>query len=221
MMSPPPDDMHPSETPAPTETAVAAFLREHPNYLAENADLYRVLTPPCRVHGDQLADHMAAMLTAERAHAATLSKRADDVLSARRAGAGLTARIQEAVLALISSQDPLDWVTQDLPSLLGLDAASLCMERTTLSGARSLATGDVARLLGPRAVLVREQPTEKNLLHGEAAALASIDALIRVPLRTPALLAIASRKCAALHPRQGEAALAYLGRAIAATMLRT
>ncbi len=48
---------------------VAAFLRAHPAWLAEHPELYRLLAPPRRVHGEALADHMAAMLRAERAHA--------------------------------------------------------------------------------------------------------------------------------------------------------
>ena len=34
---------------------VAAFLRANPHFLAEHLDLYRVLAPPQRVHGDVLA----------------------------------------------------------------------------------------------------------------------------------------------------------------------
>src|SRR5689334_21904255 len=49
---------------------VERFLRANPGWLAERLELYRVLTPPARVHGERLADHMAAMLRAERAHAA-------------------------------------------------------------------------------------------------------------------------------------------------------
>jgi hypothetical protein len=126
--------------------------------------------------------------------------------------------VQDAVLALIAATNPIEFLTHALPGLLGMDAVSLCAEAT--KGARPLAAGEVARLLGPRAVLVREHPTETDLLHGEAAALATIDALIRVPLPTPAMLAIAARRRSALHPRQGEAALAYLGRAVAAALLR-
>ena len=52
--------------------AVAAFLRANPDWLADNPELYRILTPPNRVHGEALADHMAAMVHAERAHAAAM-----------------------------------------------------------------------------------------------------------------------------------------------------
>ncbi len=50
---------------------VEAFLRAHPGFLSERPDIYRVLVPPRRLHGENLTDHMAAMLAAElgRAHA--------------------------------------------------------------------------------------------------------------------------------------------------------
>ena len=48
------------------EALVAAFLREHPAWLSEHPELYRVLAPPERVHGDGLADHMAARGDRER-----------------------------------------------------------------------------------------------------------------------------------------------------------
>src|SRR5471032_1699868 len=90
--------------------AVAAFLRANPDWLADHPDLYRILTPPTRVYGEVLADHMAAMVLAERAHAAAMEERADDVLAAGRAAAGMASRVQEAVLALLRSSDPLDCV---------------------------------------------------------------------------------------------------------------
>ena len=50
-------------------SVVAAFLRAHPRFWPSTRELYRLLAPPQRVHGEVLADHMAAMLRAERAHA--------------------------------------------------------------------------------------------------------------------------------------------------------
>ena len=58
--------------------AVAAFLRAHPEFLAERPELYRALTPPRRVHGEALADHMAAMLIAEREYAGAMAERVID-----------------------------------------------------------------------------------------------------------------------------------------------
>src|ERR1700742_1945655 len=144
-----------STAPKPDSAAVAAFLRANPAWLADNPDLYRILTPPSRVHGEVLADHMAAMVRAERAHAAAMEERADDVLAAGRAAAGLASRVQEAVLALLRAADPLDCVTGEIPSILAVDSAHLCIE-AIMPGTLPLPAGTVARLLGGRQVLFRD-----------------------------------------------------------------
>ena len=162
---------------------------------------------------------MAAMIAAARAQAAIEARRTQDVLCSRRHATSLFARVQDAVLALLRSSDPLDWLSNDLPGLLGLDAAHLCAE-SSLPGARHLRDGDVASLLGAHAVLVREATTDAAELHGEAACLARAEALVRVPLPgKPALLALAARKPAAL-PREGAPALVFLGQALAAALQR-
>ncbi len=199
---------------------VEAFLRARPSWLAETPELYRVLAPPSRVHGEPLADHMAAMVRAERSHAAAMAARADGVLAAGRAAAGLALRVQQAVLALIHTRDPADCVSGELPGLLAVDAAALCVE-DYLPGTRPLPTGEVQRLLDGRDVAFRVDPPDAVLLHAEAARLARSDALIRVPWPgPPSLLALVSRDPAALDPSQGSGALAFLGRAVGAALGR-
>jgi uncharacterized protein YigA (DUF484 family) len=208
--------------------AVAEYLRAHPRFLADNPELYRRLAPPARVHGEAMADHMAAMLRAERAHAAAMSDRAAGVLAAGRAAAGIAARVQEAVLALLASDDPPECVSGEFAAVLGVDAAHLCIEAIeagTPAGARALPPRAVTELLGTRCVLFRTQtgdtaPEDHTLLHGEAAPLARCDALVRVPGNPPALLALAARDAAALDPCQGTGALAFLGRALAVALGR-
>ena len=198
--------------------AVAAFLRAHPHFLAERPDLYRALLPPVRVHGETLADHMEAMIQAERAQSAALAERADGVLAAGRAAAGMASRVQEAVLHLIASTDPIDCITVEMPSLLALDVVALCAE-FPLAGANRLPRGAVAALMGSRDVLFRDEPTDIAMLYGEAAALAHRDALVRVKLADgAALLALASRGGASLERNQGAGALTFLGRAAAVAL---
>jgi uncharacterized protein len=211
----------PLPSPEISAEEVAAWLRAHPHFLAENPELYRLLAPPRRVHGDALADHMAAMLRAERAHAAAMAERADGVLAAGRAAAGLAGRVQAAVIALFGPASPADCVAAELPALLAIDAASLCIEGTLLPGARLLPEGCVAGLLGARAVMFRAGAEAAPLLHGEAARLARYEALVRVPgAGSPAMLALVARDRQALDPSQGTGALAFLGRAVAARLGR-
>jgi uncharacterized protein YigA (DUF484 family) len=204
-----------------TPEDVVTFLRANPRFLADHPDLYRLLAPPQRVHGDTMADHMAAMLAAERTHAARMTERADGVLAAGRASAGLAARVHEAVLALIGIDSPADCIAAAFPALLAVDAATLCIE-APVQGARQVPEGTVATALGNRAVIFRQgTEADSTLLHGEAARLALHDALVRVPGEGPdALIALVARDPHALDPAQGTGALLFLGRAVAAALGR-
>ena len=199
---------------------IEAFLRANPSWLAENPDLYRVLVPPNRVHGEHLADHMAAMVRIERARATAMAERADDVLAAGRAAAGLAVRVQEAVLALLRATDKMDCLTGELPGILAVDAVHLCIE-ALLPGVRPLPQGMVGQLLGGRQVLFRDTVTEARRLHAEAAGLAGHDALVLIPgSGPPALLALLARDGQMLDPARGAGALTFLGRAVAAALGR-
>ena len=205
---------------APEPIQVEAFLRANPSWLADNPDLYRVLVPPNRVHGEHLADHMAAMVQIERARATAMAERADDVLAAGRAAAGLAVRVQEAVLALLRADDKMDCLTGELPGILAVDSVHFCVE-ALLPGVRPLPQGMVGQLLGGRQVLFRDTVTEARRLHAEAAGLAGHDALILIPgSGPPALLALLARDGQMLDPARGAGALTFLGRAVAAALGR-
>jgi hypothetical protein len=207
---------------------VARFLEANPGWLATQTGLYERLSPPKRVHGDALADHMAAMIEAARLHSRT-------VLDANRAALGLTERVRAAVLALIRTPDLADWIAVELPRLLGLDAARLCIETSPslgpslgamlpALGAATVPPGTSARLLGHRDVSLRRNawPGDALLLHGEAAGLAVHDAMLRVQAAgaPPMLLALAMRDAAILEGAGSETALAFLGASLAARIER-
>ncbi len=197
----------------PEGELVEAFLRANPAWLAEHPQLYHVLEPPARVHGEGLADHMAAMLRAQRASV-------DGLLAAGRATAGLAGRVQDAVLALLRSNDAADCVSSEMPGILAVDAAHLCLEGDH-PGARRLPEGTVAQLLNGYQVLFRDSPPDARTLHAEAAGLARHDALVRVPGEgPPALIALLARDRHVLDPSQGAGPLAFLGRAVAAALGR-
>ncbi len=208
-----------SAAPEATPGAVAAFLRGNPGWLAAQDALYPLMDPPCRVHGDRMADHMAALLAAARTRADHLAQAAAAGAADRRAAEGFAVRVQEAVLALMRAPDPTWSIHNDLPTLLRLDGARLCVEGLR-PGASAVPLGTVAGSLGQRQALVRAGAPHP-LLHGEAAALAQWEALLRVPLRGgPALLALAARDGRALAGAT-TSALGFLGAAAAAALDRT
>ncbi|HEY4250954.1 MAG TPA: DUF484 family protein [Roseomonas sp.] len=209
--------------PEPSAVSVEAWLRAHPDFLAERPALYAALTPPKRVHGPIFADHMAAMLAAERARMAALEAEVERVLALGRASDGFTARVARAVLALMGTRDPIEAVTQELPALLGLESCSLAAEAPPRRGVFALPAGTVHRLIGAgREALVRAEPAEAALLHAEAAPLIARDALARVPLPggAPMLIALGAREAAALPDSHAAPQLAFLGRAVAVALAR-
>jgi len=194
----------------PSAAQVARYLREHPSFLADRPELYRVLTPPERVYGEGLADHMAAMVRLARSHNAMLEERANTVLEAGRAASFAAERVYAAVLALLEAPDVADCVASELPHLLGVDAAALCCE-TFRPRWRSLPPGAVAALMRGRGVVCRDRPADAVLLHAEAALLAERDVLVRLPATKPALLALASRDPKALPGLAATQAFGFLG----------
>ena len=193
--------------------AVAAFLRAHPRFLADRPELYRVLAPPRagarrgagRPHGGDAAGRAGAC----RRHGRAGRRRAGRRPRRRRhdrAGAGGGAGADRR------RRTSAECITAAFPALLAVDAAALCAE-APLPGARTLPPGTVARLLDGRAVAHRSDADEARLLHGEAAALARHDALVRIPGEPAALLALSAREHWTLDPAQGAGALAFLGRA--------
>ncbi len=196
---------------------VRAFLRAHPEFLAENPDLYQVLSPPSRVHGAAFADHMAAMLNAQRLHAQAMQTQAGQILAAGRASASLAARVQEAVLALIEAPNAPECISLEFPRTLAVDAASLCA--CGIDGARPLPPGAVDQLLGAHCVVFDAPADWRFALHGEAGGLAQAQALIRVP-GFDALVALAARGPDVLDPAAGLGAWNFLGRAVAAALSR-
>jgi uncharacterized protein len=205
----------------PAPAAVAAFLRANPTWLAENPELYRILAPPVRLHGEPLADHMAAMLEAARAQTSRL-------LAVGRVAQSLAGRVEQAVLALVRASDPVATLAGELPVLLGVDAVSLCVE-AEIAGAQALPPGTIGRLLGREEVRLMANPAgdrggnraEMALLHGEAAALARHEALVRLPgTAVPGLLALACRDPFATPASAAHGPLMLLARATAAALER-
>ncbi len=205
-------------TQGPSDEAVERFLSARPGWLAQHPGLYGMLEPPERVHGEAVADHMAAMLRAERGRSAAARRATEQVVEDRRAAAGLAGRVRRCVLALIAAADPVECVAAELPGLLGVDAAALCSEAGERRGIRRLPAGTLARLLDGRDVVVRAAPEDARMLHAEAAPLAWHDALVRVASRPDCLLLLASRDGGRLCADRES--LAFLGQTVAAAMAR-
>ena len=197
--------------PEDAEAFVAFYLRANPGWLAAHPELYAVLEPPRRLHGEAFADHMVAMIEQARRHG-------NGAAAGRRAADGFTQRVQDAVVALMRAADAIWCLHHDLPGLLHVESVRLCAE-VDVAGAQRLPPGTVEQTLGQRAALVRAA-IRNPLLHGEATPLATEEAVIRVPLRAgPALLALGARDRSGLEGA-GTQNLGFLGQAASAALER-
>ncbi|UPY36691.1 hypothetical protein [Sediminicoccus sp. KRV36] len=178
----------------PEAAAVEAFLQAHPDFLAARPQLYAILTPPRRIHGEAVADHMDAMIQAGRQEWRGL-------LEAGRTRGAFAAKVAEAVLALIASKDAEDCLRHEWPAHLGLESCRLVPH----------AAGPLPGL----GLIVRDVAVASTALHGEQAPLITREALLRAGEYT---LALGARDAADL-PNEPES-LAFLARALAAAMAR-
>lgn len=205
----------------PSPDAVEAWLRGNPRFLTERPALYTVLAPPKRLHGEAIADHMAAMIAAERTKMAALEVELARMLAQGRAQDGFADRVARAVLALMRTRDAVDAVSHELPALLGIDSCTLAAEAPARRGVLPLPAGTVLRLIGAgREAIVRADPKDTAMLHAEQAPLIARDALARVPGPVPMLIALGAREAAALPESHAAPQLAFLGRAVAAALAR-
>jgi len=224
--------------PAPTPLSadrVAAWLRRHPDFLADKPDLAAILTPPATAGTDgdggpiDFSRFLVQRLQRDLATARDGEIAAVD--SARRL-IQQQERVHDACLALIdarSFEHFVEAITTDVAVKLQLDAVGLCIEAQeeqpngrTRSGVNLLPSGAVNALLGgpDETERCREMIRAERRLYGGAATLIQSDLLIRLNVSSAApagLLALGSRDPAAFKDSASLQQYFYLGRVIEST----
>jgi hypothetical protein len=210
---------------------VAAYLRRHPDFLANRPDLVTVLSAPVRELGDGVVDMQRFMVERLRSDVARLKLVQRKLISTSRNNLTSQSRVHASVLALLgatSFEHLISVVTDELTMLLDIDAVGLCVEANPMAAARlpsntagvlMLEQGSVEDLLGPtHDVLLRSDVVGDPALFGtQASALVRSDALVRlrVSRHAPAgLLALGARRPGVFHPGQGTELLVFLGQVI-------
>ncbi len=215
----------------PSASAVAAYLRRHPDFLSARPDLVAVLTPPERELGEGVIDLQRFMVDRLRADVARLKLNQRKLIATSRNNLGSQAKVHAAVLALLSAttfEHLISVVTDEMTLLLDIDAVGLCVETShggadhlssSGNGVQLLEPGAVDDLLGEnKAVLLRADVSGDPALFGSAAAgLVRSDALVRLNVSSAApigLLALGARRPGVFHPGQGTELLSFLAHVI-------
>ncbi len=111
---------------------VAAYLRKHPDFLAERGDLLAVLTPPTLRRGESVVDMQNFMLQRLRRDLARAKTQQRALIATSRSNLTSQNRIHAAVLAILAStsfEQLLQTVTTDLAVLLDVDVVTIGVVR--------------------------------------------------------------------------------------------
>ncbi len=211
----------------PTADDVAAYLREHPDFLAQRPELVPHLTPPAQDLGNGVVDFQHFMVQRLRGDLGRLKDQQRELITTTRANLNNQNRIHAAVLCLLdarSFEQLIQTITTELAVLLDLDVACLVVEtngqespHVHSSGVRVVGPGTVYRHLGRSEVVLHTDIDGDPEIYGGAAGLVHSEALIRLQISddTPAgLLAFGSRESDMFHPGQGTELVCFLARVI-------
>lgn len=210
---------------------VAAYLRRHPEFLAEHPELLDVLTPPARDRGEGVIDLQHFMVQRLRGELNDMEQLRDDLVTTGRSNLATQSRVHEAILSLLgarSFEEFVETITTDLAVILDLDVVTIGVEQAAegaawkpIAGVYCLEAGSVDALLGPSGnLLLREDIVGDPAIFDGAAGLVRSDALIRLRISDktpPALLALGSRQASAFHGGQGTELLTFLSHVLEVT----
>ncbi len=211
-----------------TSGEVAAFLVQHSEFFAEHPDLLDSLSAPSPENGDGVVNLQHFLVERLRQQLAEARHAHDSLIAIGRANLTIQARVNRAVLALLSArsfEQLIETVATDLAVILDLDAVALGVEQgvdelppVRLDGLVQLESGTVDELIGRgRTVTLVDRTDGQTALFGAAASLISSQALIRLQVSRktpPALLALGSRRPKQFHEGQRTELLTFLARAL-------
>ncbi len=211
-----------------TAGEVAAFLEQHPEFFAEHPGLLDSLSAPSPENEGGVDNLQHFLVERLRQQLSEARHAHDSLIAIGRANLTIQARVNRAVLALLSArsfEQLIELVATDLAIILDLDAVALGVEQgvdelppVRLDGLVQLESGTVDELIGRgRTVTLVDRTEGQTALFGAAASLISSRALIRLQVSRktpPALLALGSRRAKQFHEGQRTELLTFLARTL-------
>ena len=205
-----------------TAEQVRDFLAAHPDFLDENPDLLRVLTPPGFHDGDRVVDMQRFMVERMRQQIEALQKEFTDLLFSARDNLSVQTQIHEAVKHVLDSKDfatLMHVISHDLQRIFAVDVVKLCIEGDVVpfqdpefSALQFISRGTVDRLVGKeRTIVLGSEPLPLEHVFASANALVESYALVRLSFETgEGMIAFGVRHKEQFHDGQGTEFLAFL-----------
>ncbi|HPF45963.1 MAG: DUF484 family protein [Alphaproteobacteria bacterium] len=204
---------------------VKIYLKNNPDFLIKNPDLFSVLTPPNRSNGDEVVDFQNMMIEKIRHNLKELQFNQGHLIDTTRNNLTTQVQVHEAVLSLLDIHDMEQLghiVTQDWADNLHIDVIRICFEKDheiappELHEAALLSAGSVDEYLGKDDIVqLRTDVEASEEIFGPAKSLVKAEALIKIPAtehNPPGILAFGSRDADMFYPGQGTELLRFLGK---------
>ncbi|HEX2890139.1 DUF484 family protein [Vineibacter terrae] len=219
-------------TPALSADDVAAYLKAHPDFLAQHPAVLDTLQIPPRQSGAGVVDMQAAMVKRLRANIDKLRAVQQELISAGRANQITQNRVHVAVLSVIqatSFEKLIHTVTHELPGLLDVDFIALAIEgtedaprRVPVRGVYVLAPGAIDAALGPgESARLRGDIIGEEAFFGPVARHVRSDVLVRLRVSSGSpdgVIAFGSRQGSTFGPNQSTELLFFLTRVLENTI---
>lgn len=212
--------------PSLSPAEVRAFLLQHPDFVASDADLVAALTP-ARDEGGNVVDMQQYVIGRLQRQVRTLRDIQSDLIEASSLNSLAREQVHAAALAMLDARSFEAFVAyvaapEGLARTLGLRAAAICIEaanpRADASGVRILEIGGVARMMGgdmPYRLVANVHGSRG--LYGELADEVQSEALVRLDfsrVTPPGLLALGGAGAEQFHPDQAADLLEFLARIV-------
>ncbi len=217
-----------TEKPVTTKDDIAEFLKENPNFLSENPDIFELLVPKKKrgVRG-QPADFQAYMIDRLKTDKEEAVQTTREIVENSRANMNNQQRIHEAVLRMLEATNFADFIhsiTMDLASLLDVDIAVLVVEadgdsipHIQTTGIRAVPEGTVSNWMNDKTVMLQDDISGIEAIYGGGATLVKSQILLRVDISMdtpPAILAFGSREADMFAEGQATDQILFLARVI-------
>ncbi len=211
---------------------VKAFIRAHPEIVADDPDLLGAIIPASYSDDGVIYDMQRFAIDRLKSQGEEVVRQRDRAMNALRVNATVSARMQNAILAILearSFEQMISTVTERLGPIVGVDRVVLCMEE---SHAGMVDDFTAAEKLGVRVVpecgvdatldqgvmsLLRADTHGPAMLFGPNGREVRSFALIRLaisPIAPPGILALGCHAPDAFDPSQGTDLLDFLARVI-------
>lgn len=216
-----------TKTADPIETSeVKKFLKDNPDFLINNPDLFNILTPPDRSTDDEIVDFQNLMIEKIKENLKELQSNQGLLIDTSRNNLTTQVQVHDAVLSLLEADDIAHLshiVTHDWTDNLHIDVIRVCFEEghkitpPNIKENSVLAKGRVDECLHKDDIIqLRGNVEVAEDIFGPAKSLIKAEALIRIPetkYNPPGILAFGSRDADMFYPGQGTELLRFLGSA--------